>query len=145
MTAATPAADVEPRPPAAGPPVRLDLWLWAARMFKTRSLARAAIEAGRVAVGGQRAKPARLLRVGDALKLSRGDEVRELEVLALSSSRGPACVAEGLYRETEASRIQREALRLQRRDQRAGYQAPLTKPDRRARKLIRALGDIDAL
>ncbi|HXH00627.1 MAG TPA: RNA-binding S4 domain-containing protein [Xanthomonadaceae bacterium] len=145
MAAAIPAADVEPRPPAAGPPVRLDVWLWAARMFKNRSLARAAIEAGKVEVAGQRAKPARLLQVGDALKVSRGDEVRELKVLGLSPSRGPARVAQGLYLETEASRIQREALRLQRRDARAGYQAPLTKPDRRARKLIRALGDIDAL
>lgn len=114
-------------------------------MFKTRSLARAAIDAGKVEVGGQRPKAARILRVGDILKIGRGDEIWELQALAMSASRGPAVVAQQLYRETEGSRTGREALRAQRRAERAGYQAPPTKPDRRARKLIRALGDIDAL
>jgi len=124
--------------------IRLDLWLWAARFFKTRALARQAIETGKVEVGGQRAKPARGLRVGDALRVQRQDGTFEIEVLALSTSRGPAPVAQGLYRESEASRQTREELRAQRAAERAGYRPPETRPDKRARRLLRALGDIDA-
>ena len=125
--------------------VRLDLWLWAARFYKTRSLARSAVENGKVDVGGQRAKASRALRVGDALRIARGDEHFEIGVLALSDTRGPASVAQTLYVETEASRAAREAARAMRIAERNGYQAPETKPDKRARRLIRALGDIDAL
>lgn len=129
--------------PAAG--VRLDLWLWAARFFKTRSVARHAIDTGKIDVAGQRAKAARALRVGDTVRITRGDEIFEVEVLALSSSRGPATAAQALYLESEASRVQREQLRALRIAERTGYQAPEHKPDKRARRLIRALGDIDSL
>ena len=125
--------------------VRLDLWLWAARFFRTRSLARHAIETGKVDVGGQRAKPSRLVRVGDAMRVLRGEEAFEFEVLAVSDTRGPATAAQLLYAESEVSRARREAARAQRVAERAGYRAPETKPDKRARRLIRALGDIDAL
>ena len=125
--------------------VRLDLWLWAARFFRTRALARHAIETGKVDVGGQRAKPARGLRVGDALVVARGDERFEVEVLALAVERGPASVAQALYRESDASKQAREQVRALRAAERNGYRAPETKPDKRARRLIRALGDIDAL
>ncbi|SFL00319.1 RNA-binding S4 domain-containing protein [Lysobacter sp. cf310] len=125
--------------------VRLDLWLWAARFYKTRSLARSAIETGKIEVGGQRAKASRALRAGDALRIARGEELFEVQVLALSDTRGPASVAQTLYAETEASRAAREAARALRVAERNGYQAPETKPDKRARRLIRALGDIDAL
>ncbi len=125
--------------------VRLDLWLWAARFFKTRALAKHAVESGKVEVGGQRAKPARGVRVGDALRVQRLEEVFEIEVLALSDLRGPASVAQGLYRESEASKLAREQARAQRAAERAGYHPPESKPDKRARRLIRALGDIDAL
>ena len=125
--------------------VRLDLWLWAARFYKTRSLARQAIETGKVEVTGQRAKAARALRVGDSVRATRGEEVFEVEVLALSDMRGPASVAQTLYRESEASRAQREQVRALRAAGRTGYRAPEHKPDKRARRLIRALGDIDAL
>ena len=125
--------------------VRLDLWLWAARFFKTRALAKQAIETGKVEVGGQRAKPARGVRVGDVLHVARLDEHFEVEVLALSVVRGPASVAQALYRESDASRLAREQARAQRVAERAGFQPPETKPDKRARRLIRALGDIDAL
>jgi ribosome-associated heat shock protein Hsp15 len=125
--------------------VRLDLWLWAARFFKTRALAKQAIETGKVEVGGQRAKPARGVRVGDVLHVARLDERFEIEVLALSDVRGPASVAQALYRESDASRLAREQARAQRVAERAGFQPPETKPDKRARRLIRALGDIDAL
>ena len=125
--------------------VRLDLWLWAARFFKTRALAKQAIETGKVEVGGQRAKPARGVRVGDVLHVARLDEHFEIEVLALSVVRGPASVAQALYRESDASRLAREQARAQRAAERAGFKPPETKPDKRARRLIRALGDIDAL
>ena len=125
--------------------VRLDLWLWAARFFKTRSLARQAIEHGKVELGGQRPKPSRAVRVGDALKVARGDEVFELEVLGLSDTRGPAKVAQALYAESEASRAAREEARARRAAERVGYKPPEGRPDKRARRLICALGDIDAL
>jgi ribosome-associated heat shock protein Hsp15 len=119
--------------------------LWAARFFKTRSLARQAVDTGKVEIGGQRAKPARNVRVGDALRVARGEETFEVEVRALGDRRGPASVARALYAESEASRLRREAERATRAAERAGYRAPDAKPDKRARRLIRALGDIDAL
>jgi len=125
--------------------VRLDLWLWAARFYKTRALAKHAIETGKVEIGGQRAKPSRSVRVGDVLKVSRGEEVFLIEVRDLSDTRGPASVAQHLYTETEESRLQREQARALRMAERNGYRAPGSKPDKRARRLIRALGDIDAM
>ncbi len=127
------------------PGVRLDLWLWTARFFKTRSLARQAIDNGKVEVDGQRAKPARVVREGDALRVVRGEEAFEIEVRGICSRRGPAGVAQGLYMESEASRQHRETERATRAAERAGYRAPEGKPDKRARRLIRALGDIDAI
>ena len=126
------------------PGVRLDLWLWAARFFRTRSLAKQAIETGKVEVDGQRAKAARNVRVGDAMKVVRGEEMFVIEVAAISAKRGSATVARTLYRESDESRLARENRRAELAAARAGYQAPQTKPDKRARKLIRALGDIDA-
>ena len=124
--------------------LRLDLWLWAARFFKTRSLAKHAIESGKVEVAGQNAKPSRALRVGEQLQVRRGDEVFEIQVLALSDKRGSASVAQTLYRESAESIARREAEREKRKMERDGYRAPEHKPDKRARRLIRALGDIDA-
>lgn len=125
--------------------VRLDVWLWAIRFFKTRSLAKQMIEGGKVKVGGASAtKPSRPLRVGDVLEISRGQDRYEIEVVHLTEQRGPAPVAQQCYRETEASRQAREASAEQRRLTAAGYARPPTKPDKRARRLIQALGDIDA-
>jgi ribosome-associated heat shock protein Hsp15 len=132
----------EPIPEA---PVRLDVWLWAARFFRTRSLAKQAVETGKVDVGGQRAKPARAVRVGESLQVTRGEETFELVVRGLSDTRGPAPVAQALYEESEASRTRREQQRLQRAATRDGYRPPEHKPDKRARRLIQALGDLDAL
>ena len=73
--------------------VRLDVWLWAARFFKTRSLAKAAIETGKIEAGGQRAKPSRLVRIGDALRVVRGEETFQITVALLADQRGPASVA----------------------------------------------------
>jgi len=125
--------------------VRLDLWLWAARFFKTRALAKQAIETGKVDIGGQRAKPSRAVRLGDGLRIARGEEHFDIVVAGLSDMRGPAPVARALYTESDASRALRETRMAELRAARAGYQAPEQKPDKRARRLIRALGDIDAI
>ena len=91
--------------------VRVDVWLWAARFFKTRSLAKQAIGGGKVELNGSACKAARPVRVGDRMIVRRGEETMEVEVLGLSEQRGPAPVAQTLYRETETSRIAREAAR----------------------------------
>ncbi|MBH9553467.1 RNA-binding S4 domain-containing protein [Inhella gelatinilytica] len=83
--------------------LRLDKWLWAARFFKTRALAVEAIDRQRVRVNDQPAKPSRDVRPGDRIALTQPGWVREVEILALSLTRGPAPVAQLLYRETEAS------------------------------------------
>jgi ribosome-associated heat shock protein Hsp15 len=93
---------------------RIDKWLWAARFYKTRSLAQEAIEKGRVKVDREHVKPARALKPGDRLQLSQGDSLRDIEVLGLSERRGPAPEAQRLYRETEAS-IATNALTRERR------------------------------
>jgi ribosome-associated heat shock protein Hsp15 len=125
--------------------VRLDQWLWAARFYKTRGLAREAIEGGKVEVGAQRAKPARPVRLNDALRVTRGEETFEVVVAGISDKRGPASEAQTLYVESRESIAERQRLREERIAQRTGYRAPDGKPDKRARRLIRALGDIDAL
>lgn len=87
--------------------VRMDKWLWAARFFKTRPLAVKACELGRVEISGQRAKPAREVRPGETLQVRTEGGEFTVEVLALSDVRGPASVAQTLYRETEESREKR--------------------------------------
>ncbi len=127
------------------PTLRLDIWLWAARFYKTRALAKQAVETGKVDIGGQRAKPSRMVKVGDALKVARSGETFEVEVVAISDTRGPAAVAQALYRESEESRLRREQERAVHRAEANGYRPSPGKPDKRARRLIQALGDIDAL
>jgi ribosome-associated heat shock protein Hsp15 len=87
--------------------VRLDKWLWAARFFKTRSLAERSCELGRIESNGARAKPAREVRIGDLLRIKNEGGEFQVEVLALSEVRGPAPVAQKLYQEAEASREMR--------------------------------------
>lgn len=96
--------------------VRLDKWLWVARLFKTRALASEAADRGRVDVNGQSAKPARELHAGDTVLLrSTGGTQRTLEVLSLSLQRGPAPIAQALYRESAASLAERARLAEERR------------------------------
>lgn len=95
--------------------IRIDKWLWAARFFKTRSVAQEAVGLGRVLVGGARVKASREVRVGDKLEIRRGEEVFTVYVEGLSSTRGSASVAQTLYRETEESREAREALAARRK------------------------------
>ena len=88
--------------------IRIDKWLWAARFFKTRSLAQEAVELGRVRLAGQRLKPSRDVKPGDRLTVERGEESFEIFVEKISAVRGPAPVAQTLYRETDESREKRE-------------------------------------
>jgi ribosome-associated heat shock protein Hsp15 len=92
------------------PKVRVDLWLVAARFFKTRGLATGAIDAGRVSVNGERAKPSRSVKPGDAIEVRRPPYAHSVKVLAISDRRGPASEAQKLYEETPESRARREAL-----------------------------------
>jgi len=115
--------------------VRADVWLWAARFFKTRGLAKQAIDGGKIEVNGAGCKPAKALHVGDTLRITRGEERLEVEVLALSAQRGPAPVAQALYRESEASIAARAAMRETRRLQ-GGAPGPVRRPDKQDRRLL---------
>lgn len=121
--------------------VRADVWLWAARMYKTRSLAKQAIDGGKVEVNGGGCKPSKSLHVGDTVRLTRGEERLELEILALAELRGPASVAQTLYRETEPSRLAREQARELRRLSGAGLNRPPTRPNKQERRELRRLKD----
>ncbi|MTV40334.1 RNA-binding S4 domain-containing protein [Duganella radicis] len=114
--------------------VRLDKWLWAARFFKTRSLATDAISLGRVIVNGDRAKPARNVKIGDVLEIDNGSDHWEVDVMGLSDVRGPAPVARNLYEETDVSVARRAAMAENRRLYRepgATIKGRPTKRDRR--------------
>ena len=125
--------------------IRIDAWLWAARFFKTRALAKQAVERGRVQLADAACKPSHAVKPGDALRITRGEETFAVEVLALAHKRGSPALAQSLYRESAASIKAREVVREQRRAERAGFTPPPKRPDKRARRLIRALGDIDSL
>lgn len=115
--------------------LRIDKWLWAARFFKTRSLAAQAVDGGRVHLNDQRVKPAKEVKPGDTLSISIGELEWTVVVRALSERRGPAPEARLLYEETEASRERREAALQRRRDHAEpafGLQGRPTKRDRRA-------------
>ncbi|MEW6372537.1 MAG: S4 domain-containing protein [Pseudomonadota bacterium] len=88
--------------------VRIDKWLWAARFFKTRSLAADAVDRGRVRIGGEPVKPARVVKLNDKIFVDNGSDRWEVVVLGISDKRGPAPVARELYRETEESIVRRE-------------------------------------
>ena len=90
--------------------LRIDKWLWAARFFKTRGLAAEAIDAGRVSVNGERAKPAKAVKPGDTLAIRRPPFEHTVKVLGVSERRGPAAEAQKLYEETPESRARREAV-----------------------------------
>ena len=114
--------------------VRMDKWLWTARFFKTRSLAAKACELGRVQSNGQPAKPAREVRIGDHLHVKNDSGEFEVEVLAVSEMRGPAAVAQTLYRETDASRELRAKLAEQRRAMPPVEWERVGKPSKRDRR-----------
>lgn len=115
---------------------RIDKWLWAARFFKTRELASKACEMSRVTSNGQRAKPAREVRVGDLLNIRNEAAEWEIEVLALSQQRGAAAIAQSLYRETEASIELRRKAAEERRLLGPIASIPAGRPSKRDRRLI---------
>ena len=116
--------------------VRMDTWLWAARFFKTRTLAKRACELGRIESNGQAAKPARDVRIGDTLKITNEGGDFQIEVLLVTEARGPASVAQTLYRETDASREMRQKLADERRAMRQVETLPQARPSKRDRRRI---------
>ena len=116
--------------------VRIDKWLWAARFFKTRSLAAKACELGRIRWNGQPAKASREIKIGDMLNVTAPSGDFEVEVLALSEVRGPAAVAQTLYRETEASKELRLKAAAEHKAMRQFEQLPAGKPSKRDRRHI---------
>ncbi len=116
--------------------VRMDIWLWAARFFKTRPLAKRACELGRILSNGQPAKAAREVRVGDWLRVTNEGGDFQVEVLLLSEVRGPASVAQTLFRETEESRELRQKLAAERKAMREFETLPEGRPSKRDRRHI---------
>ena len=116
--------------------MRIDKWLWAARFFKTRALASKACDLGRVRWNGVEAKPAREIRAGDRLHVKNEGGEFEIEVLALSEMRGPAAVAQTLYRETEASREARAKAAAERKAMQQFAPMPERRPSKRDRRHI---------
>jgi ribosome-associated heat shock protein Hsp15 len=116
--------------------VRVDKWLWAGRFFKTRAMAARACDLGRIQCNNQPAKPAREVRVGDLLRIKTDAHEFEVEVLQLSIVRGPAAVAQALYRETDAGRELRLKMAEQRKALRLFSPAPEGRPTKRDRRKI---------
>lgn len=116
--------------------VRIDKWLWAARFFKTRAQASRACDLGRIQSNGQPAKPAREVRIGDRLRITNEGGDFQVEVLLLSDVRGPAPVAQTLYRETEESRELRLKAAAERKAMREFESLPAGRPSKRDRRRI---------
>ena len=116
--------------------VRADKWLWAARFYKTRSLAMEAINGGKVHLDGQRIKPARKLVIGDCLTLQKGEYTFAISIKGLALRRGPAGIARTLYSETEESIKAREVQKEERRLQSATGEQQQGRPDKRTRRKI---------
>jgi ribosome-associated heat shock protein Hsp15 len=119
--------------------VRIDKWLWAARFFKTRSMAAQAVSGGKVHVNGARIKPARVVQPGDELRVRRGEFEFIVIVQRVTDKRRPAKEAQLLYEETESSLLQREEKRECKRLEAANRMyGPIKRPDKRARRQIRS-------
>jgi ribosome-associated heat shock protein Hsp15 len=116
--------------------IRIDKWLWAARFFKTRALASHACDLGRIHSNGQQAKPAREVHPGDHLQIRNDSGDYLVEVLAVSDMRGPAAVAQTLYRESDESRELRLKLAEERKAMLATGEMPASKPSKRDRREI---------
>jgi ribosome-associated heat shock protein Hsp15 len=116
--------------------VRMDKWLWAARFFKTRTLAARACELGRIQSNGQPAKAAREVRIGDVLRVTNDGGDFQVDVLLLSEMRGPASVAQTLYRETDASRELRLKVAAESKAMKQFEALPAGRPSKRDRRRI---------
>ena len=122
--------------------LRLDKWLWAARFFKTRSLAKAAIEGGKVQIAGQRVKVSREIAAGDELRIRQGWDERDVVVLDLSAERRGAPQAQLLYRETEESIARRQRSAQARKLAGGMTERPARRPDKRQRRQIHRFRDL---
>jgi ribosome-associated heat shock protein Hsp15 len=140
--------DEDPRASSAPARVRLDRWLWAARFFKSRALAKGAIEGGKVGVaarglpagsGFAKPKPSKEIGIGDLLEIQRGETVQVVEVVGLAEQRGSATIAQTLYRETADSIEARETERARRMMERAGLRVPAQRPSKRDRRELKKL------
>jgi len=116
--------------------VRIDKWLWAARFFKTRGLASRACDLGRIQSNGLRAKPAREVHPGDKLHIENDGGIFEVDVIGVSGIRGPAAVAQTLYRETEGSREARLKAAAERKAMQQYSPLPARRPTKRDRRRI---------
>ncbi len=116
--------------------VRVDKWLWAARFFKTRNLAKAAIDGGKVHVDGQRVKASKDVTLGMMLRIRQGWDEKEVKVLALSEQRRSAAIAQTLYEETPDSVAKREHVAQQRKLAGAMHMAPEQRPNKKQRRQI---------
>lgn len=117
--------------------IRIDKWLWAARFFKTRSLAAKAVNGGKVHVNGRRVKSSRAIQIGDKLEITRGQFLVAIEIRELSETRGPTTVAQKLYQETQESIEAREIKTQQRKLLNASVPYTKGKPDKHQRREIR--------
>jgi ribosome-associated heat shock protein Hsp15 len=116
--------------------VRLDKWLWAARFFKTRSIAREAVSGGKVHLNGNRAKPGRTINICDELRIQRGEDEYTITIIELTIRRGPAAIARTLYEESEESRTRREQLAEKRKLEHQNSATRVRRPDKRERRKI---------
>lgn len=124
--------------------LRIDKWLWAARFFKTRSLARKAVDSGKVQLNESRVKPSKAVKAGDRLRVLRGVDEYYLTIVTVNHRRGPAVEAQKLYSEATADRKKREDLAEERRLQyHANHTGPERRPDKRQRRLIRSFKGLD--
>jgi len=119
--------------------LRVDKWLWAARFYKTRSIAKAAIEGGKVHLDGQRVKVSREITIGERLAIKQGWEEKEVIVKSLSDQRGPAPVAQMLYEETPESTQRREREAQARKAAGGAMARPVQKPGKHERKALEKL------
>jgi ribosome-associated heat shock protein Hsp15 len=120
--------------------IRLDKWLWAARFFKTRSLAHKAIDGGKIRLNGQNCKPSRLVELGDTLRIHRDDGEYTVTILALNDRRGPAKTARLLYEESPDSLARRELAISERRLHAYSAPHPDRRPDKKARRQLIRIG-----
>lgn len=117
--------------------VRVDKWLWAARFFKTRSLATTAIKGGHIELDGHKAKASAAVRAGQMLRIKKGEQRFEVEVVDVADKRGPATQAEQLYRETPESQSRRADAAAERRAARLAMPRPDSRPDKKSRRRLR--------
>lgn len=124
--------------------IRIDVWMWAARFYKTRSVARNAIQAGKVTYNGQKCKAGKLVEVGSRIKFKAGFDEKEIVVKDLSKQRGNAAIAQSLYEETQESLAQRERNKEARKLSAFHSPRPDHKPDKKQRRELLKIKSIDS-